>query len=371
MSLFFRNNILRRLCALLFLLVLSVAVEATLYEDAEQYGVQNNIQKPNRTADGWYIYDIDPAGAVVHSVYDAIKQSHVIQFVGQVGTNANGYVMGDWHPTSPGSWNNTSEFNINWCHRYGGPFVVFMRIYVANPLTYTHPNGSTYTTLQRYLTYTAANTDNGPNSNYPFYINLGLGNDKQNNQWHSIQRNMLADLQKYEPSNTITSVTAFLIRGNGKVDDISLTAQPLSPLINLKKTTKTIHDPVNGINNPKAIPGATVEYTITAKNTSGGVADNGSTEVKDKVPAKMKLCVTTTGQCNVPSVNSANNTSGLTLASVQYSNNNGTSFAYNPVPDSGGYDSAVTDVKYQFNNQFKGSCGIDRSIELKMRMGVK
>ena len=348
------------------------SVQATLYEDAEQYGVQNNIQKPNRTADGWYVYDYTPAGAVVHSVYDAIKQSHVIQFVGQAGTNANGYVIGDWYPTSPGSWNNNAEFNVSWCHRYAGPFVVFMRVFVANSVTYTHPRtGSVITTKQRYLTYTASAVDGGINTNYPNYLNLGLGNSTQNGQWHSIQRNMLADLQQYEPGNTITSVTAFLIRGNGKIDDIELTALPLNPALNLKKTTKTIHDPVNGLTNPKAIPGATVEYTITAENISNGSADSGSTVIKDKVPAKMKLCVSTIAQCISPNINTANNSSGLSLAGVQYSNNNGTSYVYNPVADAGGYDSAVTHVKYQFNDKFLGSCGVDRSVELKMRMGVK
>ncbi len=363
---FIRNYIL-----VLCLLMLSTSGEATLYEDAEQYGVQNNIQKPTRTVDGWYIYDSDPTGAVVNSVYDAIKQSHVIQFIGQANTNANGYVIGDWTPTSPGSWNNTTEFNVNWCHRYAGTYTVFMRIYVTNPVTYTHPNGNTYTTDQRYLTYSASTTDNGINATYPNYIYFGLGSSTQNGQWHSIQRNMLADLQQFEPGNTIKSVTAFLIRGNGKVDDIELTAQPLNPVISLKKTSKTIHDPVNGLINPKAIPGATLEYTITAKNTSRGAADEGTIAVKDKVPAKMKLCVANTAQCIVPSLGSANNTSGLSLASVKYSNNSGTSFAYTPVADSGGYDSTVTDIKYIFNNQFKGSCGDDRSIQLKMRMGVK
>jgi len=46
-------------------------------------------------------------------------------------------------------------------------------------------------------------------------------------------------------------------------------------------------------------------------------------------------------------------------------------YDYNPVADAGGYDSAVTHVKYQFNDKFLGSCGVDRSVELKMRMGVK
>jgi len=350
---------------------LIMPVHATLYDDAEQYGVKSSIHKSTRTANGWYVYDSTPTGAVVNSVYDAIKQSHVIQFVGQVGSTANGYVIGDWTPTSPGSWNNTSELNVNWCSRYANYFTVFMRIYVTNPITFTNRNGNTVTTYQRYLTYRPVNTDHGINSTYPNYIYLGLGSDKSNDQWHSIQRNMLADLQKFEPGNTITSVTAFLVRGNGKVDDIELTAQSKQPAITLKKTSKTIFDPINYHTHPKAIPGAVLEYTITANNSSNGAADNNSIKVDDKIPTNMKLCVSSTSQCVAPNLSSTNNTSGLILTSIQYSNNNGATYTYNPVADTGGFDALVTNVKYIFNKRFLGSCGLDRSIELKMRMGVK
>jgi uncharacterized repeat protein (TIGR01451 family) len=40
------------------------------------------------------------------------------------------------------------------------------------------------------------------------------------------------------------------------------------------KTSLVLSDPVNGTSNPKAIPGAVVQYTITVDNTGGTAASN-------------------------------------------------------------------------------------------------
>jgi len=42
-------------------------------------------------------------------------------------------------------------------------------------------------------------------------------------------------------------------------------------VVTVAKSSRVVEDPVNGINNPKAIPGATVEYCITVANASGAV----------------------------------------------------------------------------------------------------
>ncbi len=47
-----------------------------------------------------------------------------------------------------------------------------------------------------------------------------------------------------------------------------------APTLSVAKTEAVVSDPVNGTTNPKAIPGATVEYTLTITNT-GAVAANG------------------------------------------------------------------------------------------------
>lgn len=55
-------------------------------------------------------------------------------------------------------------------------------------------------------------------------------------------------------------------------------------LVTVAKTSRIVSDPVNGATNPKAIPGATVEYCITVSNATGAaLATNVS--VVDDLPA--------------------------------------------------------------------------------------
>ncbi|WP_297533158.1 DUF11 domain-containing protein [Thalassolituus sp.] len=66
--------------------------------------------------------------------------------------------------------------------------------------------------------------------------------------------------------------------------DVLLLVFPnLDGLGNLTKTSAVISDPLNGTDNPKAIPGAVVEYTITLTNT--GTADATNVVVTDAIPA--------------------------------------------------------------------------------------
>ena len=52
---------------------------------------------------------------------------------------------------------------------------------------------------------------------------------------------------------------------------------------NLTKSSEVISDPLNGTTNPKAIPGAVVEYTIALTNT--GTADATNVIITDAIPA--------------------------------------------------------------------------------------
>lgn len=49
---------------------------------------------------------------------------------------------------------------------------------------------------------------------------------------------------------------------------------PYGASISLAKTSAILSDPFNGITNPKAIPGAIVEYTLTAQNSGNAPADD-------------------------------------------------------------------------------------------------
>jgi uncharacterized repeat protein (TIGR01451 family) len=53
--------------------------------------------------------------------------------------------------------------------------------------------------------------------------------------------------------------------------------------VTVVKTSRVVSDPVNGINNPKAIPGATVEYCITVSNATGA-ATATNVDVTDDLP---------------------------------------------------------------------------------------
>lgn len=337
--------------------IISSSIYATLYEDAEDGDTSGNVP-PN--VKGWFVYDNTPAGSVISNVYDADKNSRVIQFTGPGNTN-NGYMLGDWYPTSPGTWNNTSEFNVHWCSRYSGNFVVYMRVYTAK-------TNSATSSLQRYIYYTAEDSDTGLSGNGR-YIHHGLGLDKRDGQWHSFSRDLQADLAEYEPGNTITSVVAYLIRGTGKVDDIHLTQQPLKPVINLSKTVSTVYDPVNLTVNPKAIPGSILEYRLKAENFGFKQADNNTTTLTDTIPANMKLCVSDTGQCKKPYLEASTNTSGMTLGTVTYTV--GGVDVTNPPADADGFNANVTAIKVAMGGVFPDICSGSHSFEIKFRTSIK
>lgn len=70
--------------------------------------------------------------------------------------------------------------------------------------------------------------------------------------------------------------------GNGiALDNATLTIQAAT--VNITKSVSVVSDPVNGTSNPKAIPGALVEYVITVTNTGSGIASN--VDITDDVSA--------------------------------------------------------------------------------------
>ncbi|WP_296721060.1 CshA/CshB family fibrillar adhesin-related protein [Erythrobacter sp.] len=58
-------------------------------------------------------------------------------------------------------------------------------------------------------------------------------------------------------------------------------------VLEVDKTSVVISDPVNGTTNPKAIPGAIVEYSITIRNVGRRSVDSSSIVIIDDMPADM------------------------------------------------------------------------------------
>jgi len=116
----------------------------------------------------------------------------------------------------------------------------------------------------------------------------------------------------------------------------------------VSKNSITSNDPINLGTNPKAIPDADVEYAIGVINRGSTSPDLNTVTITDDIPASLRLCVTSdcfTGGPVIFDDSGSPIATGLSLGSVEYSNDGGFSYAYSPVPDGDGYDAAVNAVR--------------------------
>lgn len=160
-----------------------------------------------------------------------------------------------------------------------------------------------------------------------------------------------------------------------------ITTALISPSLTMVKSSSVVSDPRNGGVNPKAIPGATIRYTVSVSNSTAGTAD--SNVFTDAVPTGMKLFVGDAGGAGSGPVIFTNGvtSSGLTYTytslasttdSLSFSNNGGATYTYTPVPDASGYDSAVTHVRVSPSGSFAGKTGASSpSLTFQMLMQVK
>jgi uncharacterized repeat protein (TIGR01451 family) len=150
------------------------------------------------------------------------------------------------------------------------------------------------------------------------------------------------------------AVTPYSQANYDNVDDESFTLIT-PPNIMLIKTALTDADPVNGTSNPKAIPGAEILYTITARNMGGTGTDNDSVYVTDPIPANTALYVGSSGMPGGPvAFSQGAEPSGLTYTylgiqnpgdDIAFSNNNGADFTYQPLICADCADPAITHVR--------------------------
>jgi len=175
----------------------------TVYENAED-GQTN----------GWDVYDNSPAGATISNFYDAEKQSFVIEFDGD-GIR-NGYRLGS--AKMGNAFKNRKNTHIRWSMNYNQYFMIYISVQTTQGF--------------RYLTYIPTNTDRGlfVNKNSKIhYIYHGLGTKTKNGTWQTVTRDLEQDIRKFEPNNRLLEVNGFLIRGNGKIDDIEMFGTKVRP----------------------------------------------------------------------------------------------------------------------------------------------
>lgn len=167
-----------------------------VYEDAEDGQI-------NR----WKVYDNQPSGAIVNNVYDSERASRVIELDGQ-GFD-NGYMLGNT-ASEQGAWKNNLSKTIRWSMNMRSSYY----IYISAQTDY----GS------RYFVYydTKLGNDFKSIQGGSTYINYGLGYNSKNVGWQTITRDLEADLKRFETNNNIRYVNAFLVRGTGFIDDVTL-----------------------------------------------------------------------------------------------------------------------------------------------------
>jgi len=151
-----------------------------------------------------------------------------------------------------------------------------------------------------------------------------------------------------------------------------------SPLT-ITKSAQTVSDPTGGLQ-PKAIPGAYVDYTVAIANPAGNLTTTVKTiQFKDAIPAQAALQVADLGLFRSGPIVFTDNllpASGLTYIfnglartddSLSFSSDGGATFTYVPVPDADGFDPNVTNIRVLLGgNQTAGT-----RVSLRFRVRIK
>ncbi len=143
--------------------------------------------------------------------------------------------------------------------------------------------------------------------------------------------------------------------------------------LDIAKAVSTTWDPVNGGSGPYSIPDATVEYTIAVENRGSLSPDTDSLTVTDDVPADLSLCVTTSCLAGAPVILDVSNSPvppGVSLGSIEYSDDDGASFVYTPNPDAAGYDPNINAIRVTLNGIF-GSISTSGPPSFELILGAK
>jgi hypothetical protein len=157
---------------------------------------------------------------------------------------------------------------------------------------------------------------------------------------------------------------------------------PAAPDILVLKSVQVYSDPVNLQDNPKAIPGSVMLYTVLVTNR-GGATDTDTVVITDPMPANTEVFVYDINSVGsgpllfmdgpaVSGLSYSINSLASTTDNISFSNDNGASFVYTPIPSVDGYDSAITDIKVSLSGAFKASSGSPHpSFSISFRVRVQ
>ena len=142
----------------------------------------------------------------------------------------------------------------------------------------------------------------------------------------------------------------------------------LPPDIVVTKTVAMLEDPINLGNDPKAIPGAEIGYTINVRNDGGGAVDSDTVVITDAIPAGLCFIVLDVGNPGSGPVEFQDGSPGSGLGysfgglgdagdDLEFSDDGGLTFDYEPSDPGSGCDTDITDVRIQPSGAFAGDTG--------------
>jgi uncharacterized repeat protein (TIGR01451 family) len=178
--------------------------------------------------------------------------------------------------------------------------------------------------------------------------------------------------------NVTSSVAGSYVNGavqvttnmNNSVTNQTLTVAAL-PSLTFLKTVSVYSDPMNGTTNPKFIPGAIAEYTITASN-SGGLADANSIFITDLLPPNTLLLVDDmalpvgSGPVQFIQGGTSSTLTYTKATDLVFSNNSGGNWLAGPAAS--GCDPAINAIRINPKGTFVGG---GSSFQLKFRVCIQ
>lgn len=210
----------------------------TVYEDAE-----------DGSKDRWSVYDDqEPQGATFANLYDEERQSRVIEVHGAGATNPaqDGFKLYDFE--------NTDQFIAQWSMKLiETPHTIYWDVETKD--------GNRW-----FIDYRADRPKEcivNPHDNQ--YITCGLGTEIKDGQWHTIVRDLRADLKYADPDNELLKVKSFRIRGHARVDDIKL-----------RSVWPAGEDPTFNDDNCTAEHGGAVDFTAATGDLKGDFRFEGN-----------------------------------------------------------------------------------------------
>jgi hypothetical protein len=151
----------------------------------------------------WWVYDNTPPIAMITKL-DLDDKKNIVLFE-SAGVD-NGFILGNWEGKK-GAWNDTEHTTIQWNMKFNDKYNVYVRVMTTHGA--------------RYISYNTSDTNRGlVKTKYNTYIYLGLGVNSADEEWHTITRDLNADLHTAEPDNNVTAINAILVRGSGMFGDI-------------------------------------------------------------------------------------------------------------------------------------------------------